>query len=225
MNKTKLAKRFKLQQKIGAGSFGEVYLGQELQTGEPVAIKLEKQKARAPQLLYESKVYKAIQGGEGIPKLYYQGTDTGYNAMVISCLGTSLEGLFQKYERNFTDITVLLLAEQMIQRMEYLHKKSFLHRDIKPDNFMMGNPQNGIDEERKVYVIDFGLSRRYRHPKTKQHIKYREGKGLIGTPRYASIHNHLGIEQSRRDDMEAIGYVLIKITMARIKSKNKRSKI
>ena len=98
----------------------------------------------------------------------------------------------------------MLVAEQLITRIEYIHSKHFIHRDIKPDNFLVGRGRRA----NIIFVIDFGLSKRFRHPKTRQHMPYREGKNLTGTPRYASINNHLGIEQSRRDDMESLGYVL-----------------
>ncbi len=92
-----------------------------------------------------------------------------------------------------------------ISRIEYIHGKNFLHRDIKPDNFLMGLGKKG----NLVYAIDFGLAKRFRDPRTHQHIPYRENKNLTGTARYASINTHLGIEQSRRDDLEALGYIFI----------------
>lgn len=98
-----------------------------------------------------------------------------------------------------------MLADQMIQRIEYIHAKNFLHRDIKPDNFLIGLGKKA----HMVYIIDFGLAKRYRNAKTGDHIAYRDGKSLTGTARYASINTHLGLEQSRRDDMEGIGYVLM----------------
>ncbi|OMJ70563.1 hypothetical protein SteCoe_31441 [Stentor coeruleus] len=93
----------------------------------------------------------------------------------------------------------------MISRIEYIHSKKFLHRDIKPDNFLIGLRKNAST----VFVIDFGLAKRYINAKTQQHIPNREFKKLIGTARYASIFTHLGIEQSRRDDLESLGYVLL----------------
>jgi len=101
--------------------------------------------------------------------------------------------------------TVLMLADQMIGRIEYVHNKNFIHRDIKPDNFLMGIGRHC----NKLFLIDFGLAKKYRDNRTRQHIPYREDKNLTGTARYASINAHLGIEQSRRDDMESLGYVLM----------------
>lgn len=98
-----------------------------------------------------------------------------------------------------------MLADQMISRVEYLHSKNFLHRDIKPDNFLMGTGKKG----HHVYVIDYGLAKKFRDPKTHQHIPYREGKALTGTARYCSINTHLGLEQSRRDDLESLGYIFM----------------
>ena len=97
----------------------------------------------------------------------------------------------------------------MIQRIEYIHSRLYLHRDIKPDNFLMGVGRR----QHYVYVIDFGLTKRYRDSRTGQHIPYKDGKSLTGTARYASLNTHVGIEQSRRDDLECLGFVLIYFLM------------
>lgn len=197
--------RYKLIRKIGSGSFGDIYLALNLTNGEEVAVKLEATRARHPQLLYESKVYRLLQGGVGIPHVRWFGQEKDYNVLVLDLLGPSLEDLFNFCSRRFTMKTVLMLADQMIGRIEYVQNKNFIHRDIKPDNFLMGIGRHC----NKVYLIDFGLAKKYRENHTKQHIPYREDKNLTGTARYASINAHLGIEQARRDDMESLGYVLM----------------
>jgi serine/threonine protein kinase len=200
-----VAGKFRLIKKIGSGSCGLIYLGQNTTTGEEVAIKLEEVRTRHPQLFYESKLLRYLQGGVGIPNIYYYGLDNSYNVMVIDLLGPSLEDLMNLCNRRLSVKSVLMLIDQMITRVEYMHAKNFLHRDIKPDNFLMGLGRKA----QQVFIIDFGLAKRYRDPKTQQHIPYREGKSLTGTARYTSIYTHQGIEQSRRDDLEGLGYVFL----------------
>ncbi|XP_012321017.1 casein kinase I [Aotus nancymaae] len=197
--------KYKLVRKIGSGSFGDVYLGTNTTNGEKVAVKVESQKATHPYLLYESKVYRILQGGIGIPHMHWYGQEKDRNVLVMDLLGPSLKDLFNFCSRRFTMKTVLMLADQMIHRIEYVHTKNFLHRDIKPDNFLIGTGRHC----NKLFLIDFGLAKKYRDKRTRQHIPYREDKHLIGTVRYASINAHLGIEQSRRDDMESLGYVFM----------------
>eukprot|EP00002_Diphylleia_rotans_P033661 TRINITY_DN7176_c0_g1_i3.p1 TRINITY_DN7176_c0_g1~~TRINITY_DN7176_c0_g1_i3.p1 ORF type:complete len:401 (+),score=60.77 TRINITY_DN7176_c0_g1_i3:101-1303(+) len=201
----RIAGKFRLIRKLGSGSFGEIYLGVNTTNGEEVAVKLEQANTKHPQLHYESKVYKALSGGIGIPNLRFYGTEADYNTMVIDVLGPSLEDLFTFCGRKLSLKTVLMLADQMIARVEFMHTRGYLHRDIKPDNFLMGIGKR----EGQVYIIDFGLAKRYRDPRTGQHIPYKDNKSLTGTARYASINTHLGIEQARRDDLEALAYVFM----------------
>ncbi|CAD5208858.1 unnamed protein product [Bursaphelenchus xylophilus] len=197
--------KYKLKRKIGSGSFGDIYLGINIQNGEEVAVKLESVKARHPQLLYESKVYKILSGGVGVPHIRFYGVERDYHCLVMDLLGPSLEDLFNFCSRRFTMKTVLMLADQMIGRIEFMHVKNFIHRDIKPDNFLMGIGRHC----NKLFIIDFGLAKKYRDSRTRSHIAYKDNKNLTGTARYASVNAHMGIEQSRRDDMESLGYVLM----------------
>merc|ERR1712242_66578 len=198
--------KFRLGRKIGSGSFGDIYIGTNVQTQDEVTIKLESIKSKHPQLLYESKLYKILAGGVGVPNVHWYGVEGDYNVMVIDLLGPSLEDLFSFCNRKFSLKTALMLADQMINRVEYVHAKNFIHRDIKPDNFLIGLGKRRLNQ---VYIIDFGLAKKYRDPSTHQHIPYVEHKSLTGTARYASINTHLGIEQSRRDDLESCGFVLM----------------
>ena len=190
---------------LGKGSFGKIYAGINKTTGGEIAIKLEPLTTEQPQLVYEYKIYKYLQNGFGIPKVYECSKDKKYTILIMDLLGDSLEKKFNECNRKFSLLTVLMIMEQLVSRIEFIHSKNLLHRDIKPDNFLVGRGnKNNI-----IYAIDFGLSKKYRDSKTGLHIPYRDGKSLTGTARYASINTHLGIEQSRRDDIEALGYIMV----------------
>ncbi|PLW29017.1 hypothetical protein PCANC_24923 [Puccinia coronata f. sp. avenae] len=194
---------YRFVQRIGNGAFGEIYLGVDLKTNEEVAIKVESVETTEPQLRNEAKVYSVLKGAVGFPSMRWIGIGSRYTALVLDLLGRSLDRQLCARGR-FSLKTVLMLADQMLLRLEQLHCAGFVHRDIKPGNFVMGRGQ----ESHVVHLIDFGLSCGYRCADY-QHIPYIEGQPLVGTACYSSICTHLGIQQSRRDDLEALGYMLI----------------
>jgi serine/threonine protein kinase len=188
-----------------------VYRGKDLETGQEVAVKVEELRSSAPQLAFEYDVAKKLAGdrmeppypqGFALPSRFFDNVGR-HCALSMPLLGPTLEDLIQKCDGRFTAKTTLMLAEQILRRLEYLHSLGIVHRDIKPENFMLGRGET----EHHVYVIDFGLSRAYHDGE--RHRKIRQKLSLTGTARYASLNAHKGIEQSRRDDLEASGYMLM----------------
>ncbi|TFL04181.1 kinase-like domain-containing protein, partial [Pterulicium gracile] len=198
---------YKVGKKIGEGSFGVVFEGLKLHTSTPVAIKFEPRKSDAPQLRDEFRSYRTLNGTPGVPQVHHFGQEGLHNVLVIDLLGPNLEDLFDMCGRKFSIKTVCMAAKQMVTRVQAVHEKSLIYRDIKPDNFLIGVPST--KNANTIHIIDFGMAKHYRDPKTKAHIPYRERKSLSGTARYMSINTHLGREQSRRDDLESLGHVFM----------------
>mmetsp|Transcript_61005 Transcript_61005/g.107169 ORF Transcript_61005/g.107169 Transcript_61005/m.107169 type:complete len:429 (-) Transcript_61005:54-1340(-) len=199
--------KFELSEKIGSGSFGEIFFTRNIKTGENVATKSEKKSKKAKsQLRREAKIYLMLSGTVGIPSVKWFGETPDKYLLVMELLGQSLEDLFNYCGRVFSLKTILLLAYELVSRVESVHSVGkLLHRDIKPENFLIGRGR----ERHTVYIIDFGLAKHYCNPDTGKHIPLKEGNSLTGTARYASINAHLGLEQSRRDDLFSVGYVLM----------------
>jgi serine/threonine protein kinase len=197
--------RFDINKKLGAGCFGEVYRGVDTTTKKEVAVKFEDVSCAAPQLEHEAQMLDLLQTPskpQGFAECIYYGREGNYHCLVMEYLGKSLEDRVQSCGGKFTPKTACLVAEQVLIRIEYLHSKGVVHRDIKPENFMWGVG----DKQHHIYLIDFGLSKRYWD---KKHCQLKQKLSLTGTARYASLNAHRGMEQSRRDDLEAIGHMLI----------------
>lgn len=218
---------YKLNEIIGKGSFGLVYKGVEKKTNEPIAIKLEKRskEVHSSNLKNEIKIYKDLCG-KGIPKIKWIGKSAKWNIMVIEYLGPSLEDLFELCHKQFSLKTILMITIQILTIIQHIHNKGYIHRDIKPDNFLIGYS----NKQKFIHIIDFGLSKQFINNDTFQHEKYVKCKQFIGSFRYSSLKNHLGIEQSRRDDLESIGYMLLyflkkKLPWQSINGKDKKDKM
>ena len=195
-----------LGHKLGKGSFGEVYMGKHKWSGNPVAIKLEPIESKTRILEHEYKVYQDIyKPNNGVTQCHYYGLVDDYSVLVIDLLGPSLGILFERAGGQFKLKSVLMIADQMISRLEYLHDHGFIHRDLKPDNMLIGRSHH----HNQIYLIDYGLSKKFRSSRDGEHIPFKEGGKLVGTARYASINSHLGYTLSRRDDLISLAYILI----------------
>ena len=195
-----LANKYKLITKLNQGSFGQVYKAENIRTGDPVAIKIEKKNVGNKSLKAEAKIYQYLSKLDGFPQLKWYGTTQTLTYLVTDLLDYSISDLVKKHGR-IEIKTALLLGTQMIQRLQILHDHHLIHRDIKPENFMIDTSTN------KLFLIDFGFCKRFNYDGT--HIEQGTIRSMIGTPNFVSINVHKGIEPSRRDDIESCLYIMI----------------
>jgi serine/threonine protein kinase len=192
-----VAKKFKILEQIGSGTFGKIYKAENKNTNEIVAIKLEKKSDNAT-IKNEARIYTYLKSLSCIPKIKSFGVDGKYNFLVIDILDKSLHDLINV--RGKLDINcVLNIGDKMIKIIQEIHDAGIIHRDIKPENFMF--------KDDNLKVIDFGLSKKYIYGN--KHVEFENNKAIIGTPYFISVHVHAGQTPSRRDDLESIGYILL----------------
>ncbi|KIX02323.1 uncharacterized protein Z518_08264 [Rhinocladiella mackenziei CBS 650.93] len=207
----RIGDKYQLLRKLGSGSFGKVYLaGRDVDCGKEVAIKLEHYTVEPSLLDEEVEIYQVLAGHTGFPRVYWHGRLHDFTIMVFELLGPNLEDLFRYCGNQFSLKTTLMLADQLLRRFEVFHSLHFLHRDIRPENFLLGMGRRG----NVVYMIDLGLAI-YHQPQRLGSSSAAASDDpacssqLLGTSRYASISGHFGVAQSRRDDLESLGYMLV----------------
>ena len=196
-------KKYRIKNKLAEGAFGDIYLGSAIDTNEPVAIKVEPKRIIKPLLEAEAYFLFALRG-IGIPEVLSFGRRKNYNFLVEPLLGKSLFDIFNERRKHMALGDICLIGKQIIDRIQWVHSKGFVHRDIKPDNFLIGRKDPNV-----IYLIDFGLSKKYKSDKTGKHLKFGFTGKLTGTVRFASANALRGGEQSRRDDLESIAYMII----------------
>ena len=194
--------KYRLVEKLGEGTFGMIF---KCESSDGLcAFKFEKKRPNKRSLLkMESDIMIALKG-PGIPRIISYIEEGEYNIMIMELLGKSLEGLLKASPKKKLSLkTVCLLGIEIIKILKYIHDRHYIHRDIKPDNFAIG-----YSDPNEIYLLDFGLAKKYRSSKTLEQRPMMKNKKLTGTARYASINALKGYDQSRRDDLESVGYVL-----------------
>ena len=195
-------KKYKPLERIGEGAFGSIYKGQNMRTQEFVAIKVEPIINETKLLKNESTIYQYLNNISGIPSVKWFGKDDHNYYMVINLLGESLQSIKNK-KNCFSLKLVLQIGINILELLNTIHEKGLVHRDIKPDNFLVGLNS----DSKRIFIIDFGFCKSYLLDG--KHMPQKKTRHLIGSPTYASINAHNLIELSRRDDLESLGYMLI----------------
>ena len=208
-------------EKLGHGAFGSIYKAEY--NGNYYALKFEKIQNNINLLENEAIIMNYLKG-PNIPYVNSFGSNSKYNILVMQLLGKSLESIFEE-KKVFSVKTVSMLGYQFVSILENIHNRHIIHRDIKPDNFVMGLN----DLSQYVYILDFGFAKKYRSSRTLEQFPFVDRRKIIGTARYASINALRGYEQSRRDDLESVGYILVyflkgKLPWMGIQAKTKEEK-
>ena len=206
--------KYRVDKPIGSGAFGQLFSGVNIETQEIIAIKMEEKDSEAPQLPLEYRFYVLLGEHQNLPKVYHFGPIRFHHALVLELLGPSLEQMFELCASKFSVLTTAKIGKQIIETIEYVHSKRIVFRDVKPENFLLG--QRGSFKANTIHMIDFGLAKEYIDMRTGKHIAMKTGKLLIGTPRYMSTWTHRGKEHGRRDDLESIGFMLIYFLKGRL---------
>jgi casein kinase I homolog HRR25 len=196
---------------LGHGAFGAVYKAFDVASGGPVALKLEWEDTKHPQLLIEYSLLSEMRGVAGVPRVYWFGTHGRCNAMAMQCLGPAVAGTGPEDGKVPLPLHyVVHIARHVLGTLRMLHLAGFVHRDLKPENLLWRTaPGPAGTPLPPVFLIDYGLSKRVQDAQGKHHVRPRTDKHLIGTPRYVGHRGHTGHELSRRDDVESLGYVLV----------------
>jgi serine/threonine protein kinase len=197
-----IGNKYKLLEKIGEGAFGSIYKGENVRTKELVAVKVEPIKKNTKLLKNESIIYQYLINNDGLPNVKWFGKDKTNYYMVLNLLGESLQSLKER-KKIFSLKLVLQIGIQIINLLRMIHNKGLVHRDIKPDNFLLGLN----NKSRQINIIDFGFCKTFLNDN--KHIDIKKTNNVIGTNNFASTNAHEFNELSRRDDLESLGYMLI----------------
>ncbi|KAI5990667.1 kinase-like domain-containing protein [Pisolithus albus] len=201
---TLINRYYHLKDKLGSGSYGDVFHACNVLTNEDFAIKLSLANDTASVLHREYEILCKLQGVVGLPRIISCGNEGSYSAMILECLGPSLDELFDSCRRSFSSYTIAVIGRQLLQRLENIHLHNFVHWDIKPSNVLISTGQNTS----VVYLIDFSIAKQYRDPYTHLHNAFGKCGGFLGSYAFASINSQLGFEPGRRDEIESLAYLL-----------------
>ncbi|KAJ0612331.1 putative protein kinase CK1-CK1-Pl family [Helianthus annuus] len=212
---------YKVERKLGKGGFGQVFVGRRVSVSGPgateVAIKFEHKNSKGCSYgpPYEWQVYNTLGGSHGVPRVHYKGKQGDYYVMVMDMLGPSLWDVWNSSGQTMSSEMVACVAVESLSILEKMHFRGYVHGDVKPENFLLGQPST--PQEKRLFLVDLGLATKWREGAGGQHVEYDQRPDMFrGTVRYASVHAHLGRTASRRDDLESLAYTLVFLHRGRL---------